>query len=287
MKYILLLLLPIFSFSQDSLYTNSDAPSTPATYSKDGPAELGLTFRATSSGYVNVVRYYTSTDGIYNATLWNDKQQKVSTTSFRSIGREWNRVVMPTVMFIDSGKQYTVSITTPYNYDSRSQALASPLIKGKLIGLKGTWSHIPGSYPTAIYDNVSYYITPVFIRSLPLNVSVIPEISIRWPVDSVQLGAQITGDLAEVRWSEKVDTLINDSLVRVNRVISFNPNPVVKPKLQENTYVVTVKDKYGNVIEKEITVKYAKPILVALSDGTWITVGNIIVDPETIYIQNP
>jgi len=281
MKYLPLLLIIISSLTlnaQDSLYTESEIPPTPSSYAQDGPAEIGVVFKSKVNGKVQVVRYYTSSPGNYIARLWNENKVVVSQANFTSTARGWQRVLLPTYMQIDSGKEYTASIMVPKDYDSKSQGLASPIIKGNLIGIRGTFNDYEGFYPAIVYDKVSYMITPVFEKASPLIVKAsFTDTLLNYPQDSIQLGGFISGDGITWAWRQITDS-ISMPLLQFNQ---NDLNPYVKKMIGQHYYFeLSAIDRWGNIAKDTIHVAVVQPILILLSNGTWIsTGGKIIVDP--------
>jgi hypothetical protein len=264
MKHLFLFILiftTLFAHSQDSLYTASDLPPTPTTFASDGPVEIGTVFKVAVSGMVTAIRYYTSASGTYVARVWNASGQVLSTNTFVSNGRGWQRVALIPVP-VQPGNEYTASITPPKNYDSKSQGLANELVKGNLTGIRGTHTDFEGTFPRTVYDKVSYMITPVFEVTHPLLVkATFTDTLVKWPTDSIQLKASVSGDGVSYSWR-----LANGPASGTLNEL----NPWIKRMTwQFYEYILTATDKWGNIARDTIRVTVVQPVLILLSDNTY------------------
>lgn len=260
--FILLACVAKCSYSQDSLYTSLDIPPTPTTFASDGPVEIGTVFNVSVSGMITAVRYYTSASGNYIARIWSSTPEVIGQQNFVSNGRGWQRIQLSQPVPVHPGSEYTVSIMAPKNYDSKSQGLATPITKGNLTGIKGTHTDFEGTFPTNVYDKVSYMITPVFEQVHPLILNTkFKDTLLRWPTDSVQLGATVSGDGVVSSWR-----LVYDP----NGIVLNGLNPWVKKmNRQYYEFIITARDKWGNVMTDTSTVAVIQPVIILLSDNTF------------------
>ncbi len=276
---VLSILTSLLMQGQDSLYTSSEIPPTPTSYASDGPVEIGTVFTVAVNGMITGVRYYTSASGNYVARIWNASQVKIAEKNFTSTGRGWQRIVFDPIPVVP-GSEYTASIQPPKYYDSKSQGLAVPITKGNLTGIKGTHTDFEGTFPRNVYDKVSYMITPIFEAVHPLEVTAaFNDTLLSYPTDSIQLKGTVSGDGVTWEWNEYKDTAFAEPLFLPFH--STELNPWIKKMTQQGyKFVLTGKDKWGNVSQATTTISVVQPIMILLSDGTWITAGNIMVDPR-------
>lgn len=258
--FSLSILTSLLMQGQDSLYTAADLPLTPSSYASDGPVEIGTVFTVAVNGMVTGVRYYTSASGNYIARIWSPAFQVMATKNFTSIGRGWQRIVFDPLPVVP-GSEYTASIQPPKYYDSKSRGLSVPITRGNLTGIKGTHTDREGTFPTIVYDKVSYMITPIFEDTHPLLVkAAFNDTIIKWPVDSIQIKANVSGDGVQYYWSMAFDS---------STVWTGLNQWVKKMNQQYYEFVLTARDKWNNVAKDTVRVTVVQPVLILLSDNTY------------------
>jgi hypothetical protein len=247
-------LLPLFLFSQDSLYTAADKP---ASIHEDLPLELGTVIKSSMPGQITHLKFYCVDPGKYSVTIWSiTGSQLVSLSVQTTTG--WQRIQLATPFEVAAGDQYIISYLTNQQFGyTKPQALRS---SGSIAQLATRYSY--GHKLPVTTTTEGYFVDVIFkaqeIRK-PLIVYPGPDTAYRLPKDTVvYINGTVTGDSAYYSWFI-VDSAGTCQVTGLNTL-----SPVIKTKGPCTvTMLLSGQDKWGNFL--------ASPVQI-----------DILADPKTI-----
>ena len=150
--------------------------ATPAGTDPDTSAvELGVKFRASTSGFVTGIRYYkpaTST-GTHVGTLWTGTGTKLGTVTFSNeTASGWQQATFANPIPVTANTTYVASYFTPSRYAvSGAYFAAAATVRGPLTALRnGTdggnglyrYGSSAGTFPNNTYNSENYWVDVVF-----------------------------------------------------------------------------------------------------------------------------
>jgi len=136
------------------------------------PVELGLAFRASTTGWVTAIRYYkfTEAQGSTNGTLWSSTGKVLARAPFSSrSGSGWKTAPLSTPVRLTAGVTYVASYTAPagrYAADRNRLGDGKRIITRDLTALQGLYSYTLG-FPNQTWSATNYYADVLFTTSSP------------------------------------------------------------------------------------------------------------------------
>jgi len=175
-----------------SILGMASSPATPAT-GDSSAVELGVKFRSDIGGYISGVRFYKSeaNTGTHVGSLWSRSGARLATATFSAESASgWQEVSFSSPVAIEADTTYVASYSAPagrYAADSgvfaRSEVVTEPLraLQSGADGGNGVFAHNLGEFPTVTFGDTNYWVDPVFIDTLPPDVTA-PVVTVTSPV---------------------------------------------------------------------------------------------------------
>ena len=151
------------------------ATATPAATDPDtSSVELGVKFRASTSGYITGIRYYkpTPTTGTHVGSLWTGTGTKLGTVTFTDeTASGWQQATFASPIAVTANTTYVASYFTPSRYAVSGAYFATRPPRGPLTALQnGTdggnglyrYGSTAGAFPTSTYNSENYWVDVVF-----------------------------------------------------------------------------------------------------------------------------
>lgn len=153
-----------------SLWPPEAAPAN-LSANDPGPVELGVRFRAATSGTVTALRFYKSADnlGPHVGNLWTATGQLLASVTFEGeTASGWQQAALASPVAIDADTVYVASYHAPagrYSYDGAyfgadhvNAPLTAPAAGGNGVFAYGG----AGSFPTGSFNATNYWVDVVF-----------------------------------------------------------------------------------------------------------------------------
>jgi hypothetical protein len=160
-----------------SLWAPNVTPGTPAV-ADPSALELGVKFRADTTGYVRGIRFYkgTGNTGTHTGSLWTAAGTRLATATFSGeSGSGWQQVLFAQPVQVTAGTVYVASYhTNTGNYAADNNYFAThgvdnpPLhaLKDGDSGGNGVFAYTATSaFPTSSYQSTNYWVDIVFATS--------------------------------------------------------------------------------------------------------------------------
>jgi hypothetical protein len=151
-----------------SLFSSTDIPVT-SSANDPNQVEVGVKFKADSSGYINGISFYkgTGNTGTHVANLWTSVGQLVATATFTNeTASGWQTVTFSTPVAITGGNVYVASYhTTTGHYAATAGAFTSPLDVWPLhapSGANGVYQYGASQFPTQFFNSTNYWVDVVY-----------------------------------------------------------------------------------------------------------------------------
>jgi hypothetical protein len=234
---LLLLLLPLLTTAQDSLWTETpvikDAATTPITVGQ----EITIT-----GGRLKAIKFYKNeTAGNYTITLWQQSNgASLFSQQYRSTTIGWQKITID--LALEPGT-YVIGVKFPNGKYVYTNGL-NPRTRGKLTGTAGLlgWNvDKPSNRYTA-----SFFVDVVIAQDIPrkpLIVNAGKDTTASWPADSIKVLANISGDEVKYTWEvlNQWNGVAVTGLTTLTPVVKFTePDSGVQ-------MILTGTDKWGNV----------------------------------------
>ena len=157
-----------------TIWNASAAPSQIAT-GDTGAVELGVRFRADTSGRITGVRFYkaATNTGTHVGSLWSNSGTLLATATFTGeTASGWQQVSFSTPVNVTANTTYVVSFHTNtgnYGYDGAYFASAgadnAPLhaLATGVDGLNGVYGYGATAFPTQSYNATNYWVDVVYV----------------------------------------------------------------------------------------------------------------------------
>jgi hypothetical protein len=259
-------ILPLFLFSQDSLYTSNDKP---ASVHEDLPLELGIVIRSAKPGQITHLKFYCADPGTYTLSIWSITGSTLVSQSVQATAG-WQRVQLATSFEVAAGDQYIVSYLTNQKFGYSKSQINRTAGNITQLGTKYSYGHKLPS--TATTDG--YFIDLVFREAAvrkPLIVNAGRDTTYRLPKDTmVSINGVVTGDSAYFSW------FLVDSAGTCQITGMQTLNPVIKAKEPCTVVMLLIgQDKYGSYLASPVQVDILPDLKSVLSvieyylDGTY------------------
>lgn len=193
--------------------------------------ELGVKFRAASSGKVMGVKFYKGekNTGTHTGTLWDSTGTKLATVTFENESASgWQRAYFAEPVAIEANKTYVVSYYAPEgNYAAASgyfhdkNATNGPLtaLQNHADGVNGVFRYGSSGFPDGSYNAGNYWVDVIFTPSVesllpttPQNAKVrqnLTEVTLTWDASRATANPITAYDIyrngtkiAQVAWPE-------------------------------------------------------------------------------------
>jgi hypothetical protein len=133
------------------------------------PVNLGVQFRASSSGFVSGVRFYKEVDntGSHIGSLWSSTGTLLATGTFSGESASgWQELAFSSPVAITANTTYVVSYHTDAgHYAATSNGLASAVTNGPLTALAGGGVYAYGgtnAFPSNSFNASNYWVDVVY-----------------------------------------------------------------------------------------------------------------------------
>jgi hypothetical protein len=147
-------------------FFGSGAPNTVAV-SDTNRVELGLRFKARSSGTVSAIRFYKGprNTGTHVGNLWDASGKLLGSVTFTNeSARGWQQAALPKAIHLTAGASYVVSYVAPRghyaadkNYFAASRTTRSMYAFADSEGHNGVYKY-GGGFPTSSQNATNYYV---------------------------------------------------------------------------------------------------------------------------------
>ena len=149
--------------------------ATPARTDSDRDAvELGVRFRASTSGFVTGIRFYKPVEstGVHVGSLWSNTGTRLANVTFTNeTASGWQQASFATPVAVTAGTTYVASYFTPSRYVTTSNYFTAPTTRGPLTALQdGTdgsngvyrYTATAGAFPNQTFNQENYWVDVVF-----------------------------------------------------------------------------------------------------------------------------
>jgi hypothetical protein len=130
---------------------------------------LGVQFQASSSGFINGVRFYKETDntGTHVGSLWSSTGTLLATGTFSNeTASGWQELDFSSPVAITAGTTYVASyFTSTGHYAATTNGLSSAVTNGPLTALAGGGVYAYGSgnaFPSNSFNASNYWVDVVY-----------------------------------------------------------------------------------------------------------------------------
>ena len=259
-----------------SLWPLSTVPSTPD--SGDGQAvELGVRFVASTSGYIEGIRYFKSAAnaGVHTGSLWTASGQLLATATFTGEGGSgWQVVMFSTPVAVAAGATYVASYHTNLGHYAVTRSMFnSPFTSGPLTvpAGGGVYHYGASGFPSQSYMGSNYWVDVLFSTTAPVDTTppVVTAFTPTGGATSVPINASVTVTFSEGLTAATVNSgtvFLTGGGAAVAASVSYNAathmvtlTPQV-PLANSTTYTVVVvggasgvKDLAGNALVTNAT----------------------------------
>jgi hypothetical protein len=246
--------------------------ATPAGTDPDtSSVELGVKFRAATSGFVTGIRFYkaaTST-GTHVGTLWTGTGTKLGTVTF--IGETasgWQQATFASPIAVTANTTYVASYFTPSRYSVSGAYFASaPTVRGPLTALQnGTdggngvyrYGSTAGSFPNNTYNSENYWVDVVFADTDTTK----PTVTSKTPAagaTNVPVTTTATGVFSEPVQQATISFVLRDPANAVvpatlgynagTNTATLTPNAPLAPTTTYTATLSGAKDTAGNTMD--------------------------------------
>ncbi len=267
-RTIILLLSPLFINAQDSLFLNSES----GTLFEDLPCQIGTQIKVSKAGTINALKFYKTESGIttYTLSVFNSAGVKIFATTYKNTATGWQRILVN--IPIEAGT-YTLSVSNPGRYSYKK--IVFPRTRGNVTGAFGAFRYLETNQWTL--NSTTYFVDAVisYQQTIPLSVSVSPDIKMEMPVDSVTVSGTVKG-ATSWEW-EVIDSSGTHEVKYLNTLF-----PVIKPKNQKGgtlLLMLTGRNSTGQELSEIISVWFTpNPKIIR----AYILEGDVI-----IWIEKP
>lgn len=284
-----------------SFFAPTDVPQLTNSFENNGPEELGVKFRADTSGYILGLRFYKSTHdtGTHVFSLWTAAGVLLAQDTLTSAEEKesgWQEVLFDSPVFINADELYVASYNSPTGFYAQTpEYFTDSLVRGYLvapaniefINPNGLYKNTATpSMPDLGYQATNYWVDVVFNPSLDPD-TVPPVVDDPFPNNS-QNNVSVNNDV-EAEFTELIDvstisnstfelrdshgTLVPAAVDGVQDLAELDP---VAPLEYSTTYTVTikggssgVKDLAGNPLTQDFVWSFSTidPPPIPLSEG--------------------
>ena len=247
----------------------------------DSPVELGLRFRASTSGSVLGVRFLKSpaNTGVHVGSLWSAGGTRLAYVTFSSESASgWQEALFSEPVPISAGATYVVSYHTTVGHFSVSLGffntpwdrapLHAPASSSEANGL---YRYGPaGQFPTSSINASNYWVDVVFVPGTdttpPAVASITPasgatdvarETAVSVAFNEALGASSVTGNAVQLRDPDGLQVPATVSYDAVTKTVRLTPASALQPS---ETYTIVVadgaagvRDLAGNPIEAEVT----------------------------------
>jgi hypothetical protein len=172
--------------------------------------ELGTKFSSSVAGTITGIRYWraASETGTHTGRIWSSTGTLLASVVFTGdTGSGWKTQTLATPLAITAGTTYTVSVNANTYYADTPGGHAAAINNGALtapIGA-GTYNNTPGAFPSAVYQNESYFRDIVFVPGAapPLTVPVVNSgsFNVTVPASAGQVVGTMTATQSPTAWA--------------------------------------------------------------------------------------
>jgi hypothetical protein len=233
---LLLLLFPLLTTAQDSLWTESPAIKDASTVSVTVGEEI-----TTTGGRLKALKFWKNElNGNYIITIYQQSNgASIFTQTYRSTTIGWQRITMD--LPIEPGT-YVIAVYYPngkYVYTNNMH----PRARGRITGNAGLYAG--GNFKPSQRFTATFFVDVVIAADVPrkpLIVNAGRDTAAVWPCDSIRVQAVATGDSVKYNWS--VDNQWGDVVVSGLQSLA----PVIRFREPDSgvVLILTATDRWGN-----------------------------------------
>ena len=191
---------------------------------------LGVQFRASSSGYVNAVRFYKQADntGSHIGSLWSSTGTLLASGTFSAESASgWQELAFSSPVAITANTTYVVSYHTDTgHYAATSSGLASAVTNGPLTALAagGVFAYGSGNtFPTNSYNASNYWVDVVYAQTAGTTPPTVTTVTPSDGATGVAVSAAPTTTFSQAVVPSTVTFTVKDSAgTAVPGSVSFN-----------------------------------------------------------------
>ncbi len=234
------------------------------------PVELGVKFRASTSGFVTAIRYYkpTQATGTHVGTLWTGAGTKLGTATFTGeTASGWQQATFAAPIPVTANTTYVASYFAPSRYAVSSAYFASAATtRGPLTALQnGTdggngvyrYGTTAGVFPTSTYNSENYWVDVVFNDTDTTK----PTVTTRTPAagaTNVAVGTTVTAVFDEpvqeptIAFELRAGATVVPTTRTYNagtRTVTLTPNAALSPSTTYTAALSGAKDTAGNQMD--------------------------------------
>lgn len=247
-KLTILLLLPLFTYSQDSLYLSTDKPLS--TW-EDNPVTLGMKFTTANPGVIKALKFYKTdnrADKTYEIAIWDNSGIKLTMVPVSTTATGWTRIPVNIPV---GGGTFIIGVYNPYGrYGFKNSAY--PKTKGQLSGISGTFEN--GNVLPGRTSATGYFLDVVFsAQTQPVFSTITPDsVNISYPWNPVTLQAAASNAVS-YGWK------IEDSTGTWNIDTANRLKPIITAKSEGNLFLVFTATGADGLQWNSISIIYAEP----------------------------
>ena len=245
--------------------------ATPARTDPDTDAvEVGVKFRASTTGFVTGIRYYkpVETSGTHVGSLWSSTGTRLANVTFTNeTASGWQQASFPTPVPVTAGTTYVASYFTPSRYAVTSNHFTSATTRGPLTALaNGTdggngvyrYTATAGAFPNNSFNSENYWVDVVFADTDTTK----PTLSARTPAPGatgVSVGADATATFSEAVQQATIAFQLTApggavvpaalSYDAASRTATLNPGAALSPTTTYTARVSGARDTAGNTMD--------------------------------------
>ncbi|HJT73565.1 MAG TPA: DUF4082 domain-containing protein [Chitinophaga sp.] len=171
----------------------------------EGPVELGMQFKSSTSGTITKFRYYkvAGETGTHTGRLWSANGRLLKTAVFSAeTDTGWQTVTLDTPYSISADTVYIIAVNSRSYYAATWEGLATAISNGPLSsigGKNGVYNYTAGGFPASSYRNTNYFRDIEFV---PTQDDPLP------PAAPANLSASnITTSSTTLKWSAATDNI--------------------------------------------------------------------------------
>jgi methionine-rich copper-binding protein CopC len=256
-----------------TIWPSSTVPAIPSV-NDSAAVELGVKFRANTSGYITGLRFYkgTGNTGTHAGHLWTSAGTLLASATFAGeSGSGWQQVDFPSPIAITANTTYVASYYAPLgHYSANSAYFASgattngaltAVANGGPDGGNGVYRYgAGGGFPTQSYNSTNYWVDVVYSNVLP-NDTTPPTVVARSPAPGatgVAGSANVTASFSEPVQANTISFVLRDAANATvaaavaydatTRTVTLNPNATLVANAVYTATLSGATDNAGNVM---------------------------------------
>jgi Domain of unknown function (DUF4082)/Bacterial Ig-like domain len=151
----------------------STATPAIASVNDNSAVEVGVKFRASTTGFITGLKFYkgTGNTGTHAGSLWNTAGSRLGTVTFTGESATgWQTATLPNPVAVTANTTYVASYHTDTGfYSATASGLSAAVTRGPLTALasaanggNGVYKYGASTYPTDTFQSTNYWVDVVF-----------------------------------------------------------------------------------------------------------------------------